>query len=1072
MAGLQIQVLGGFSVWAEGQPIKAFATQKVRALLAYLVLRPGQAHARPAMATLFWPDAEPSRAAQNLRQSLTFLRKGLAKHRAETALTIDRQTVRFSHLNVCTVDVLQLAEALHLATIESRMQAVTLYQGDLLAGFHLKDAPEFDTWLVAERERWQTAVLQAVDQLSAHFQAQGEYNTARRYLQKALGIDPWHEQAHRDLMRLLALAGDPTGALAQYKKCREALLTGLGVEPLPETQALAAHIRAGTLPLPKERPTTLPLQFTGRGREHAQLVALFHQRRESPHLILLSGSWGIGKSRLMQEFSVYAASHNALLLCGRCLAFGVPVPYQPFVSALRAGLPAVREPLAPIWQAELARLLPELGTATVETDETARQRLFTSVAAFWETLGTPGQPLLLLLDDLQWLDSASADLLQFLLYYAPPRLLIIGTYRSDEMSGTDLITQLRRKVSRDGLVSSLKLNPLTEVDVQTMAISLVSAEQADELTAYLWRESRGNPFILTELLYELTVTYDLRAVPWKLPRFWANKLQKLTERVRDVVLDLGQRLPTVSQSVLSIAAVIGPEFDLELLTAVHPTPRLTEYLAQWQQYGLVYPEKTGFIFAHDKIQAVLLAALPEEDKKAWHTAVAKALSQLQPTASSKLAHHFFLGTEPTQALPFLLIAAQKAFQALAFAEVVALCSQALSLQPGTPHLTRDLLQLRQRAYQFLGKTEAEGEDALALFKLAQATGDGQQLAEAAQRLSRFYYLRGRAAEARQAVEEVLQVARESGKVETAVRILDMLAMLFRETEAGQTEAMRWLDEALILARNVADLRMEGLLLSDTAVILSEKGEWGAALHQAATSLHLLKQAQAHSYLPHALYIQGGLLRAVGQYALAAPALEEALALCRTHQMGTYLIQILLEQGELALIEHRLLTAKEVFIEAHHLAEQEARPLILARTLAGLGQVAYQNSDFMESRQQLEQALALCPEDKANLQVSIQATLVLTLLGLDKPGLALDISTAAVTAVAAGKYIFTHKPHVFWSQARALQEAGEAHQARSWLQKAAALLRIEAATLPVEWQNTFLTNIPLHRMIMQWARNNK
>jgi predicted ATPase len=938
----------------------------------------------------------------------------------------------------------------------------------LLPGFYLKDAPEFETWLLAERERWQTAVLQAMDRLAAHHQIRGENDTARRYLQRALDLDPWHEQAHRDLMRLLALSGDSAGALAQYEKCRESLQAGLGVEPLPETQALAAHIRSGSLPIQANDTGSLALQFVGRGGEHAQLVRLFQRQRATPHLVLLAGALGIGKSRLMEEFGRYAASRGALLLSGRCLAFGVPVPYQPFVMALRVGLTAARTPLSPAWGAELARLLPELGAPADDGDETARQRLFTAVATFLGTLGQPKQPIVLLLDDLHWVDAASLDLLKFLLYHAPPRLLVVGSYRLEDTAAEHALIQLRRELSRDGLVTHMFLPGLDETAVQTITASLVQAKQVTELARYLWQESHGNGFVLKELLYELAETYELTALPWQLPLHWADGLQRLTERIRDVVLGRVVRLPAASQEALNKAAVIGTAFTLDVLTAVQPDPLLPEYLHQWQKRGLVRSAGHEFEFAHEKIRAVLLEALPPEQKADWHRRVAEALLQIHPNAVSELAHHFFLSPEPMQALPFLLKAAQQAASALAFAEAIALCSQALALMPAAPDMQVALLLLRQRAYQFLGETEAEGQDAVALLLLAQTAGNPQQLAAAVQRLSRFYYQRGRVTEARQAVAEILKVARESGEVETAVRLLNMMAMLFRETTAGQAEAAHWQSEALRLAREAGDARMEGLLLSDTAVVLSEKGDWGAALTQVQTGLDLLRQAKATSYWPHALYILAGLYRAVGQYVLAETALDEALNLCRAHQLGAYLIQVFLEQGQLALVQHRLPEARQSFAQVRQLAEEGGRPLIVARTLLSLGQVAYQSESFAEAQGLLAQARALCPADKVNLQAAIQAALALALLGLDREAAALETSAAAIKTVANTAYVFTDRPQIYWSHVQVLRATAQAAEARHWLQKAAGILAKEAATLPEEMQEGFKKAVALHRVILQQA----
>lgn len=1068
MTGLQIQLFGGFVTWANGEPVNPFAIQKARALLAYLALQPNHLQARSVLADLFWPDTNPQNAAHNLRQTLTFLRQGLAAYQADAALWVDRQTVRFAPTGRCSVDVWQLADELHKATPAALTQAVNRYQGALLTGFYLKNAPEFETWLAAERERWHTAILRSLTQLSSHHQARGEYEAARRFLQQAVALDPWHEQAHRDLMRLLVLINDSTGALAQYERCREALESGLGVPPLLETQALAEDIRAGRQSIPAVSHEEWLLQFVGRGNEHAQLVQAFHLRRTTPFLLLVAGALGIGKTRLLQEFARYVGSHGALGLTGRCLAFEVPVPFQAISMVLRLGLPFLRSALPAPERAELARLLPELGHAAEGTDEAARQRLFLAVTNYLALLGKPEQPLVLFLDDLHWVDAASLDLLRFLLYQAPSRLLIVAAYRPEDILADHPLQQMQRSVSRDRLVAQLSLPPLTESSVYELSHSLVQEEQVAELTQYLWQESRGNGFVLVELLHELKEKYGLGAMPWKLPSQWTSHLVALTQTVRDVVLDRVERLPLGSQTALQKAAIIGAIFDHSLLSAVFPHSSLGTYVREWQARGLVQTSGQALEFSHDKIRAVLLEALPAVQKASWHTEVAQALSQQQPEATSRLAHHYFSGSNPAQALPYLVIAAGQAAQVLAFGEVIALCSQALGLASVPPHDQLKLLQLRQRAFQFLGNTEAEGQDALALLSLAQQVGDDQQLAAAVHRLSRFYYLRGRAAEARQAVANILQVAREDGNVETTVRVLNMMAMLLRNTLEGQVEALHCQAEALALVRAADEVQMEGLLLCDTAVILSEKGDWGAALAHLQAGLALLRQVKAVHYLPHALYIQGGLWRAVGQYALAHAALAEASSLCQTHQLGTYLVQIHLEEAKLALVQHQLPAAGNIFDLVKGLAETDARPVVLAQAFLGLGRVAYHEGDFARAADLIRQAADLCPEEQANLTVSLQAALALAMLGLQRENEAEALSTAAIQKTTNSHHVITNRPQIFWSHARVLQTIGQGRDAKQVLQTAAAIVENEAKTLPTEWREGFVTAVTLHRHILQQA----
>lgn len=1068
---LDIQLLGGFAVWQDGALVPLFRTQKVRALLVYLALQPERAHPRPVLADLLWPDAPPTRSAHNLRQALTFLRQGLTKGNAAANLTITRQAVRLTPGPGLQIDLLQMAAQLEQATPAALTQAVDLYRGPLLDGFSLDDAPEFETWLLVERERWHTTVLTTLNQLAVYHRVRGEYSLAHSYLQRVITLDPWYEQAHRELMRLLALQGDTVGALAQFEKVRQTLWEHLGVKPLAETQALAEQIKQGLFPAASKQNTQGLMRFVGRGGEHARLAAAF-TNLPRPHLILVEGESGIGKTRLLTEFSRYAAAHGAICLMGRCLPYAVPVPYQPLAMILRAALPRQQIPIAPFWQAELARLLPELAVQPTDThtDGAEQQRLFAAIAEFLNTIGRPNQPLLLLLDDLHWADTASLDVIQFLLHQPLPRLLLLGTVRPEDAPSNYPLTRLRRTLSRERLVERVYLSPLDQAAIQAIAADWVVAEDAAALTAFLFHESEGNPFVLTELLYDLAEELRLGPAPWQLPRNWAAVAPRLTAGLRDVVLDRVERLLPASLRALQIAAVMGHTFDPATLDVVVGQPT-TAWQQDWQLRHLVRPPNDPnpdqvLEFSHDKIRAVVYEMIPLERRQVWHGVVAQVLQQKPGSAAATLAHHFFHGPDPAQALPHLLQAAQAAYEMLAFAEVVILCTQALSLDP-TPLATRyELLRQRQRAYQFLGDTDSEGRDAAALIQVAQQSGDPRQLADAVQRLGRFYYLRGQVEEARQTIGEVINMARRAGQVDVVVRVLNMLAMLFRATVTGQAEALRLQNEALEIARAAAQPVFAAMLLCDTAVILAEKGEYGAALDSVQAGLAILRANEASSYLPHALYILGGLWREIGQFASAQAMLDEALALCQKLNTATYLLSVHLECGHLALEREQFEEAQQHYAQVQQLAEKADRPLIIAKAHLGLGVVAYHGGDFALARTHLEQAVALCGRDEKQTRVLVQAWLGLVLWGQERLPEALQVIGEGMAVVAAGDDILAARPRLYWHYYRILLAAGQQQKARRWLQMAQALLDSQSATLPDPWREHFLNAVVLHRQIMR------
>jgi predicted ATPase/DNA-binding SARP family transcriptional activator len=318
MGQLEIRLLGPFQVRLDGQPVTRFRADSVRALLAYLAMHRGLPLRRDALAGLLWPDEPDKVARDNLRQILSLLRTAIGDREATPPyLLISRATIAFNPESDHWLDVHAFSEAMATTQAHSHRQleacaacairlagAVELYQEDLLAGFSLPSAL-FEEWVVVEREHLHGQALEALGHLAAYHEAQGEYEEAGRYAQRALALEPWHEAAHCTLMRALALSGQRSAALTQYQACCRALREELGVEPSEETRALYEQIRKGEdltgLPKPVRSagPSNLPAQvtpFIGRERELATLGRLLVD--PEVRLVTVVGAGGMGKTRL------------------------------------------------------------------------------------------------------------------------------------------------------------------------------------------------------------------------------------------------------------------------------------------------------------------------------------------------------------------------------------------------------------------------------------------------------------------------------------------------------------------------------------------------------------------------------------------------------------------------------------------------------------------------------------------------------------------------------------------------------------------------------------------------------
>lgn len=296
---ITLQLLGDFHAMDGDRPIEGFATDKVRALLAYLAAESGQAHTRTALATLLWSEWDEAAALANLRKTLFRLRQALEEGTAGTAdryLTVTRAEVQF-HAGSAAIDLQQFEQAARSEDPAQLAAAAALYRGELLAGLGLSGAPVFEEWLTVRREQLHQQALSVLARLADHYLALGQIEEVQQYAGRQLALEPWRETAHRQLMRAYAAAGQRAQALAQYAQCQAVLVEELGVEPSGETKALAATIRQDRSPAARLRHfPPAPTAFIGRDDD----VALIVSRLSHPQtrLITITGTGGMGKTRL------------------------------------------------------------------------------------------------------------------------------------------------------------------------------------------------------------------------------------------------------------------------------------------------------------------------------------------------------------------------------------------------------------------------------------------------------------------------------------------------------------------------------------------------------------------------------------------------------------------------------------------------------------------------------------------------------------------------------------------------------------------------------------------------------
>lgn len=312
---LMITLFGRPCIYLEGEEVTGFVSNKASALIYYLAVT-RQPCSRHKLAGLLWGDFTEQKARKNLRDVLSNLRQILGPYliinrndvslNGDAPIEIDVESVDFT-----IQDVERLVSSyLSPAKVALLTEVVELYQGEFLEGFHIAHAPDFEIWQVAERARYQNLAIRALHSLTEYATRQGNTTLGLKYATELLVLEPWHEETHRQIMKLLVWSGQRSAALAQFEACRRILADNFGVEPEFETRQLYERILRGDLILtettmasdaPPIKPFThnLPSLLTPFLGREAELVDVIDRLRDPGcRLLTLVGPGGVGKTRL------------------------------------------------------------------------------------------------------------------------------------------------------------------------------------------------------------------------------------------------------------------------------------------------------------------------------------------------------------------------------------------------------------------------------------------------------------------------------------------------------------------------------------------------------------------------------------------------------------------------------------------------------------------------------------------------------------------------------------------------------------------------------------------------------
>jgi DNA-binding SARP family transcriptional activator len=859
---VEFRVLGRFEVVEDARAL-SLARGKESALLAMLVLHVGHPVSTDQLVEGLWAGRPPANAAKTIQIYVSRLRRRLGKSLIvttqggyELAPSSHVDAVRFEQLHE---DGHRLLEQDKPVDAEQTLRAaLALWRGDPLVDFR------FEEFAQEEIARLEELRASAAAELVAARLELGWAEELIPELEALIRIRPLWERPRGQLMLALYRTGRQTDALDAYQSIRVQLREQLGLDPSPELQALersilnhAPEAQRPRRPGPGDNgpvPGAVPPRgdFVGRERELAALEdALADARAGRGRLVLLVGEPGIGKSRLADELIVQAKARGTRVLIGRCWEAGGAPAYWPWLQALRTHIrETTAEALISQFGADapdLAQLLPELWELYPDLPEPprldpegARFRLFEATTAFLKRAAQE-QPLLVVLDDLHAADEPSLLLLRFVAReLEASRLLIVGAYRDiDPKPGETLLTTVS-EVAREPVTSILPLGGLGAAEIGQFVELATADVPAADLVEALHAETEGNPLFVVEIVRLLAAE----------GRPLARRAGHLPQSLKEVISRRLRGLPPACKPVLSLAAVLGREFDLDLLATASGLDRglLFELLDQaivGQLVTDVPGSRMRLRFGHVLFRDALYDELTFGRRRELHKAVGEALEQLDPDNNkshlAELAYHFceaVPSVDRAKAVDYAQRAGDNAAGQLAPEEAIRLYESALSLvdDHGRPQLLLRLARSLWIAHGTGAERALQARDGFA------AVGDLDGAAEAELLLADIRWAEGSQQLVSQHMERAIELVRERPGSRTTANVLSHSSRFHMLADDE--------DEAITTGRDALAIAEELGLESIRADCLSSIGVARASIGDLEGGMEDLRQAFAIAVAAH------------------------------------------------------------------------------------------------------------------------------------------------------------------------------------------------------------------------------
>jgi DNA-binding SARP family transcriptional activator/tetratricopeptide (TPR) repeat protein len=654
MRQLEVRMLGRFEVLVDSRPVPAEAWVSHRAtdLVKLLALASGHRLARDEVLETLWPKLGTDAAAANLHKAASYVRRALG----------DRGAI------VLRRGLVELAPGVEVTTDVERFERgeAAAYRGDLLP-----DEP-YAEWALGPRAALRERRL-------AVMRSEGRW-------EEVLREDPADEEAHRALMRRRAAGGDRPGAARQFRLLREEL-SRLGDQPSEETLALQRELTRGPA-VHAIRLLHAPVE--GRERElAAALAALRRAAAAESAAVLITGSVGIGKTRVLEAVLAEAEGLGFHTLRGAAHEAEGRTPYAPLTDALdplAERRPELIGALSDRAQVALSRLLPSVrrpeGAAAEDVD---RRLVFRAVA---ELLGQAAaeRGVVLAIDDLNHADEATLALVHHLARNSSgERMLVVAALGDEPLP--EAAALVRSRLLGRGAAVELALGPLDRSALSVVVRRAAGRALAPGTVRAIARSAAGNPFFAEELAESVDASGEVT----------------VSARLREVVGQRLGRLEPFGERLLAALAVIDDGFTEAALVALAGTDRVGEALGEAVAGGVLERTRGRYGFRHALVREQLASRLPEEVLRSVHADAATLLAN-EDTPPERVAYHLLGAGRAAEAVPLLAEAAAWALDVGAYRDGAEWAE--LALEHASDAARPGLLALRAKLLHGAGEPRA------------------------------------------------------------------------------------------------------------------------------------------------------------------------------------------------------------------------------------------------------------------------------------------------------------------------------------------------------------------------------